>query len=246
MNSLFWSTQSLSLLSTLLNRDYMKIVILAAGKGSRLKNTGLPKTLTQLSDGKSILQHQVEALEQYFSRHEIMIVVGYHKELIMDALDDLLFIYSPRFAEENTSKSLLRAIKKCHEDLIWINGDLLFHPSVIGQLIAQKRTSMVVTKKAVGEEEVKYTTNPEGKITAVAKTVIAGEGEALGINLFTADSLPLLQKHLEECLDNDYFEKAIEKCIEEGLDVWSCPVENSYCTEIDFPSDLILSHSKAN
>lgn len=221
----------------------MKIVILAAGKGSRLNNNGLPKPLTQLSDGKSILQHQVEALEQYFSRHEIMVVVGYHKELIMEALDDLLFIYSPGFAEENTSKSLLRAIKKCHEDFLWINGDLLFHPSVIGKLIAQKRTSMVVTKRAVGEEEVKYTTTSNGRITAVAKTVVAGEGEAVGINLFTSDSLPLLQKHLEGCLDNDYFEKAVEKCIGDGLEVWSCPVESSLCTEIDFPSDLNHANS---
>jgi choline kinase len=203
----------------------------------------LPKPLTLLSDGKSILQHQIDALEQYFSRHEIMVVVGYHKELIIEAIDDLLFVYSPGFAKENTSKSLLRAIKKCDDDFLWINGDLLFHPSIIGKLIAQNRTSMVVTKRPVGEEEVKYTTTSDGKITAVSKTVVAGEGEAVGINFFTAESLPLLQKHLEDCLDNDYYEKAIEKCIEAGLDVWSCPVENSLCTEIDFPSDLEHANS---
>ncbi|MBA3239444.1 MAG: phosphocholine cytidylyltransferase family protein [Parachlamydiaceae bacterium] len=216
----------------------MKIVILAAGKGSRLSKSILPKPLTLLSDGKSILQHQIEALEQYFSRHDIMVVVGYHKELIIEANDDLLFVYAPGYAKENTSKSLLRAIKKCEDDFLWINGDLLFHPSIIGKLIAQKRTTMVVTKRPVGEEEVKYTTTSEGRITAVSKTIVAGEGEAIGINFFTAESLPLLQETLEACQDSDYFEKAIEMCISEGLKVWSCPVENSLCTEIDFPSDL--------
>lgn len=224
----------------------MKIVILAAGKGSRLSNPSLPKPLTLLSDGKSILQHQIEALEHYFSRHEIMVVVGYHKELIMDAFDDLLFIYSPRFSVENTSKSLLRAIKKFHEDFLWINGDLLFHPSIIEKLIAQRRSSMVVTKRPVGEEEVKYKTIADGRITAVSKTVISGEGEAVGMNFFTADCLPLLQKNLEECLDSDYFEKAVEQCIESGLAVWSCPVDNSLCTEIDFPSDLDHANTLLN
>ncbi len=216
----------------------MKIVILAAGKGSRLGENDLPKPLTPLLDGKSILQHQIENLEMYFSRQDILIVVGYHKELIMEAFNDLLFIYSPRYAKENTSKSLLRAVKKIREDLLWINGDVVFHPSILEKLLALKSSAMVVTTGTVGEEEVKYSTDSAGKITAVSKTITGGEGEAVGINFLRASDLPLFEKHLEGCIDNDYFEKALESCIAEGLDLKACPVGPNLCTEIDFPSDL--------
>lgn len=216
----------------------VKIVILAAGKGSRLGGKNLPKPLTCLTDGKSILQHQIDSIERYLPRKDIILVVGYHKEILMEAFDDLLYVYSPRFAVENTSKSLLRAIKKINEDMIWINGDVLFHPLILEKLIANQKDQMVVTVGRVGEEEVKFTSDANGKITAVSKTVLKGQGEAIGINLITAKNLPLFQKHLEACQDNDYFEKALEYCIKDGLDIWTCPTDSSLCTEIDFPEDL--------
>lgn len=210
--------------------------------GSRLGNKDLPKPLTCLADGKSILRHQIEALERYFSRDDILLTVGYRKEAIMDEFDDLLFVYNPKFAIENTSKSLLRAARKIDETMIWINGDVLFHPIVIKKLIDDPESRMVVTVGNVNEEEVKYTCDPNGKITAVSKTVVGGQGEAVGINSITRENLPLFIKHLEACHDNDYFEKAIEYCIEDGLDMRICPVENSLCTEIDFPEDLVRAN----
>ncbi len=216
----------------------MKIVILAAGKGSRLGETDLPKPLTLLSDNKSILRHQIENLEHFFSPKDILVVVGYHKELIMDAFDDLLFIYSPHYGRENTSKSLLRAVRKIHEDLLWLNGDVIFHPSVLEKLIALNESCMVVTKAKVGEEEVKYITDSEGKIKAVSKTIPNGEGEAVGINYLSSVDLTLFQKHLEKCNDNDYFEKALENCIIDGLELKACPIDANLCMEIDFPKDL--------
>lgn len=218
--------------------NLVKIVILAAGKGSRLGGKDLPKPLTCLSDGKSILQHQIDSIERYFHRKDIILVVGYHKEAIMEAFDDLLFVYSPHFAVENTAKSLLRAVKKIDEDLIWINGDVLFHPSILAQLIANRIDQMVVTTDKTGEEEVKYLSDANGKITAVSKTVLNAEGEAIGINLITRKNLALFQQHLEACQDTAYFEKALEYCIKDGLDIRACPIDSSLCTEIDFPEDL--------
>ena len=42
----------------------MKVIILAAGIGSRLGGYQ-PKTLTPLKDGKTILTHQIEGLIHY-------------------------------------------------------------------------------------------------------------------------------------------------------------------------------------
>jgi len=78
----------------------MKAVILAAGIGSRLKSD-LPKSLTKLPDGKTILARQVDILKES-KAEEIIIVVGYRKEEIIKRFPALTFVYNPDFKTTNT------------------------------------------------------------------------------------------------------------------------------------------------
>lgn len=220
----------------------MKVVILAAGKGSRLGQSG-PKPLTQLINGKSILEHQLELLKKHVSLDNVLVVVGYKKEKIMEQFPDLGYVFNPKFASTNTSKSLLAALKKCSEDTLWLNGDVVFHPSVLDKLLSNPRTSMVVNVGPVGEEEVKYRQDAKGKILEVSKHVKDPQGEALGINFCSAADLSQMRKGMERCEDGDYFERGIEYCIAGGMAVWSVPVEHDLCTEVDFPEDLIRANT---
>ena len=52
----------------------MKIIILAAGIGSRLGNP-FPKPLTPLKDGKSIMQRQIDNITTYFDVNDITCTV---------------------------------------------------------------------------------------------------------------------------------------------------------------------------
>lgn len=218
----------------------MKAIILAAGQGSRLSLPAdhLPKPLTQLANGLSILELQLKTLAKEISLHDLLIVVGYHKEEIMDRFPDLLYVYNPDYAAENTAKSLLRALHKCQDDVLWLNGDVVFHPSALKAVLAARRTSMLVNEGPVGEEEVKYRCDKQGKILEVSKQVAAPQGEALGINFCASKDLVHLKTNLAKCASQDYFEKGIELCIEEGIEVWRVPIASHLCTEIDFPEDL--------
>jgi choline kinase len=216
----------------------MKIVILAAGKGSRLGVKDIPKPLTPLSNGMPILQYQINQLEKHFSLHDLYIVVGYHKELIMEAFPQACYVYNSNFAQENTSKSLLRALQKIDDDVLWLNGDVVFHPLVLQKISGSKKNTMLVNQGTVGEEEVAYSTDGSGRILAVAKKLAHAEGEALGINFFNRDSLEILRRKLELCGNNDYFEKGVEMVIDDGIEVRALPVGKNECTEIDFPEDL--------
>lgn len=216
----------------------MKAVILAAGKGTRLGQGFGPKPLTLLSNGKSILQLQIEQLTKYFSFDDILIVVGYQKEPIMALFPQAQFLYNHEYAHENTSKSLLKALKKIDDDVLWLNGDIVFHPSVLKDVMASDRSIMTVNKAVVGEEEVKYRTDGNGKIVEVSKEVINPEGEALGINVFKKNDLPLFKKCLEICGSSDYFEKGIECSIGKGVSVGVVAVDNDKCVEIDFIEDV--------
>lgn len=216
----------------------MKVVILAAGRGKRFRALHLPKPLTCLSNGQSILQTQLHTISKFLSLDDVLIVVGYHKEKIMEQFPDLLYVYSPNFAQENTSKSLLRALRKIDDDVLWMNGDVVFHPSVLEAIINFRKTSMIVNVAQVGDEEVRYRTDANGKILEVSKTVSQPQGEALGINFFSRQDLPILKQNLDKCADNDYFERGIELSIADGVDVWSIPVKFHLCAEVDFPEDL--------
>lgn len=218
----------------------MNVVILAAGTGSRLGQSAdhLPKPLTELENGQSILDLQIKALSQHVPLKDIIIVVGYHREEIVSRFPECFYVYNPDYASENTSKSLLRALKKCTQDVLWLNGDVVFHPSVLDTLLSIGRTSMVVNVGPVGDEEVKYRSDKQGLIVEVSKQVKNPLGEALGINFFLFEDLPLFKAKLEKCEPQDYFEKGIEMCIEEGVSVWSVPVASHLCTEVDFPEDL--------
>jgi len=216
----------------------MKVIILVAGVGSRLSHSDQPKCLAKLVNGQSILAFQLENLARYLPPKDVILVVGYQKERIQEQFADLAFVENPRFAEENTAKSLERALKGIEEDVLWLNGDVVFHHTILESVLAHRQTVMVVNRAAVGEEEVKYRADGQGNILEVSKEVTNSQGEALGINFFTKEDLVALKKNLKLCEDHDYFEKAIERCIQEGLQISCVTAPFSQCTEVDFPEDL--------
>ena len=220
----------------------MKIVILAAGIGSRLGNP-LPKPLTILNSGKSIMQQQVDNLSAYFDTDDINVVVGFKKELIMENFPNLTFIYNPNFDTTNTSKSLVRALRKYKStSVLWLNGDVVFDSEILSRLkpLIEKNQSFVcVNNSAVGEEEVKYNLDADSFIREISKKVKDAKGEAVGINFISSNDIKLFISRLEECADNDYFERGLELAIEKDkIKVLPVNISDHRCIEVDFREDL--------
>lgn len=219
------------------------IVILAAGVGSRLGKPH-PKPLTPLKSGETILNRALRILTSRFSRHSVHVVVGFKKEMIMEELPDVGFIYNQAYGDTNTSKSLLKALTILSPDgALWLNGDVVFDEAVIDGLLphlAMDRSFVCVNTEKVGEEEVKYTLDGDGYIEQLSKTV--GEealGEAVGINYISADDRLVLMKRLAECDDGDYFERGIELAIEhDGLRIEALDISAHPVIEVDFAEDL--------
>ena len=219
----------------------MKIVILAAGIGSRLGNP-FPKPLTPLNNGKSIMGMQIENLSQHFGIDDISVVVGFKKDLIMERFPDLTYIYNAFFDRTNTSKSLLKALKKNKDTgVLWLNGDVVFDEKLLSVLhphIENKQSFVAVNTSKVADEEVKYTLK-DNYINELSKGVKNGLGEAVGINFIAAQDMPSFIKHLEACDANDYFERGMEMAIaNDGLRVVAVDISEYNCMEVDFKEDL--------
>lgn len=220
----------------------MKIVILAAGIGSRLGNP-LPKPLTVLKSGKTIMQQQVDNLTSFFSIDSINFVVGFKKDLIMESFPDVSYIYNPNFDTTNTSKSLLKALKKFKDDsVLWLNGDVVFDADIFKRLVSliEKDQSFVcVNNSEVGDEEVKYNLDSNGFINQISKVINDGKGEAVGINFISSVDIESFITRLEECNDNDYFERGLELAIEkDSLEILPIDISDYRCLEVDFKEDL--------
>jgi len=219
----------------------MKIIILAAGIGSRLGNP-FPKPLTKLKNHKSIMQMMTENISFSYSLDLVNLVVGFKKDLIMESFPNLTYIYNQYFDQTNTAKSLLKAIKKNKDhSILWMNGDIVFDKNILIKLkeyIDKDVSFVAVNTSKVAEEEVKYTLK-DNYIDELSKTVENGLGEAVGINFISSKYIDSFIKRLEECDDNDYFERALEVSIEkDGFKIKPVDISEFNCIEIDFEEDL--------
>jgi len=230
----------------------MKIIILAAGLGSRLrKGEGdIPKPLTVLRTGETIMQVQVKSLKAHFDVNDIMLVVGYKMNLIMECFPSLLYVYNEDFSSSNTSKSLLRALRKVkNEGTLWLNGDVVFDDNLLGMIkpcIEKDQSFVSVNNAKVSDEEIKYTLDSEGHIEKLSKTVIHGLGEAVGINYISSKDLEAFKMALDECDEKDYFERGLEILINRGHKIVPVDISKSFCMEIDFQEDLNAVNEKLN
>lgn len=211
--------------------------------GTRLGKP-FPKPLTPLVDGRTIMQQQVENIQGVFGESSrISIVVGFKMEMIMESFPRSIFIYNEEYDRTNTSKSLMRALASSFDGgVLWLNGDVVFDAKVLQRLkplIDQDQSFVSVNTAAVGEEEVKYTVDVDGKIKELSKTVKNALGEAVGINFISSKDKKALLEQLIACEESDYFERGIELAIERnGLKVLPVDISDLFAVEVDFQEDL--------
>ena len=115
----------------------MKAIILAAGRGRRMKKLGdqLPKSLVELR-GKPLLEYQLTALRQA-GITEIALVTGYRNELFMAY--NLVEFHNTRWADTNMVTSLCCAKGWLQaESCIVSYSDIFYEVSAVKSLVENK------------------------------------------------------------------------------------------------------------
>lgn len=110
----------------------MKIIILSAGKGTRMGDltTDTPKPLLTYN-GDTLLEHKFKALPQ--NTTEIILVIGYHGEKIKQHCKDSYNGIPIRYVEQKEMKGTAHALWECREFLdgpfMVLMGDDLYSAS---------------------------------------------------------------------------------------------------------------------
>jgi choline kinase len=121
----------------------MKAIILAAGRGSRMKNLTdeRPKCLVELR-GKALLDWQLDALRAA-GVNEIAIVTGYKRELLVNR--GLVEFHNARWAETNMVSSLACAEDWLQEEPCIVSYSDIFYSPMAVQSLMTCEASLAVT-----------------------------------------------------------------------------------------------------
>ena len=118
----------------------MNIVFLAAGKSSRIfKEVGKPKCLLKINNN-SIIVNLIKNLKGLKIK-TINIVVGFKSNLIKKELRKIKkinFIYNRYYNSREMLYSLILALKKIDDDIIFSYTDIIYDKSLIKKLITKK------------------------------------------------------------------------------------------------------------
>lgn len=232
----------------------MRAVILAAGVGRRLRPETIqtPKCLIEIG-GKSIISHQLEALEGEGIK-SVVVVVGYKAEQIMKHVVtnfpgiDFIFIYNSKYRNTGAAYSLWLARNNLSDDFIYLNADALFHQKILSDIISSEKVNLLAVEKNKNEddEEVKVIIDGKGLIKQIGKKLDAEKsiGEFTGIVKLSKESLKKIILSLDLFVKqnevNKYFVDAIDHSIKKhNLNIYTYANCSLPSIEIDFPGDRI-------
>ncbi|MDC0402612.1 NTP transferase domain-containing protein [Candidatus Pelagibacter sp.] len=116
----------------------MQLIILSAGKGSRLpvKFRKRPKCLVELNY-KPLLQYN----ENFFKRFKNKIIVAGYKQKYLDKFtknNGFLKIINKEYSSTNMVYSLFLTKKKINQDVVIIYGDIIFNQNIFNMLKPKK------------------------------------------------------------------------------------------------------------
>jgi L-glutamine-phosphate cytidylyltransferase len=127
----------------------MKAVILAGGPGTRLlpETEYVPKCMLMV-DGKTILEHQLDALEECGIK-EIIIITGHKGEMIEDLVGKRAkYVKNEEYKTTAAAYGLWLARNELMGDgFIYLNGDLVFHPNMLRKLLDSEKDGIISCSK---------------------------------------------------------------------------------------------------
>lgn len=110
----------------------MKVIIIAAGDSSRLKDLAeeKPKGLLEIN-GKTILARQIELFKKK-NIHDITIITGPHKYF---GISNLSYINDKNYGSHDVLGSLMAAKDKINGKVITSYSDIIFEEKILNQLL---------------------------------------------------------------------------------------------------------------
>jgi choline kinase len=241
------------------------VVILAAGRGSRLGRYGdhTPKWLLDIG-GRTISDLHLEAVERAGDRGavaSVRVVVGHAAESVAAALaarpGEVHVVGNPEYAELNNWWSLLLALRELPEDgpVAVLNADLVAPPAHLAAFLEAAAAGdadgllCVDLARRLTDESMKVARGADGALRHIGKVGVPdAEGEYIGLLMARGPVLRALRETLEGFVGRpdaaqEWYEGAVGRTAAAGRrwEVW--PLPGGDWVEIDDADDLDIAVS---
>lgn len=193
-----------------IERGFMKAIILAAGKGSRMKHMteSLPKCLAIHFGGKTLLQTQLDALKKC-GISDIVVVRGYEGTKIN--FPKIRYVWNREYETNNILGSLMSAPEELEGDVLVSYSDIWYEESVVKKLMRSDKDIAIGVdidwkdyyegrKEHPIEEAENVIFDSDNRVIKIGKIGAAGvevHGEFIGMMKLTARGCTLLKEHYQ-------------------------------------------------
>ncbi len=229
-----------------------QVIILAAGKGTRLRplTKKIPKTLVKVKN-KELIKIILNSLDKKFIS-EVLIVVGYKFEKIKKVVGQkykgikVKYLYNPLFFKTNSTYSMWLASPLIKNNIIIINADTIFDKKILNFLIKSKYENALSVddniKLPLPAEAMKVTLKNK-KIIDVSKKIKKEKthGDAIGLYKFNKNGVKHLKKKLDKLViinnTKNLFTLAVKNMLK-TVNIYSVSTMKKKWIEIDDLKDL--------
>jgi HAD superfamily hydrolase (TIGR01450 family) len=214
-------------------------------------------------DGKSILQHQLEAYAEA-GVEEVFVIVGYKADILRricqhaakELAIDVDVIENENYPDTENMYSLSLASDILQgEEFLLSNGDVVYDKDIISKLVSHSSDHSYIASDAGAHSTEAMKVRVEGNlVTEISKSIDESEADAVSIDLyrfssgFSADLFPeIMRKLANKNTSPGWTEIAINELLSQGdLDVRPLYINGSKWVEIDNITDLLEADLKFN
>lgn len=234
-------------------RQNVKVVILVAGVGSRLRphTDDRPKCLVEVG-GEAMLGRLLRQAA-LAGCSEAVLVTGHMDHVIDEWLSQkplplpVATVFNPEYETLGNGHSLLVAREAvAGVPFIKLDGDLVMGDGMLERLLATPWTSAILLDRSVelADEEMKAQTD-EGRVVAMGKWLDPRQasGESIGAELIGAEDGERLFAALRRVIHEEgqggaYYEDVYHALVQAGWELGAVDTGGLPWTEIDTPEDL--------
>lgn len=235
------------------SREAPAALILAAGRGSRLKDftRDRPKCLLEIGN-RTIIEHQIRALN-LSGVSQIQVITGYRDDLVVEiCADRVTYAHNADYDTTNSFDSFGRAtITPPPGGLLVLNSDVIFHPGLIRRLIGDPGENVLLAdfRSSLADEEMKIAVDADNRILAISKSMDPAQAQAENLGVLRLG--PEAANRMLELSRRDGRPGANIAWVPDGIHYLrhefvfrALSVTGLPWTEIDFPEDLMRARNE--
>lgn len=229
----------------------MKVLLMAAGKGTRISRyiEGKPKCTVDIG-GVSLIEYTIRELQKH-GVDEIAMVLGYHGDEIQKLLENynIKYYYNYFYDVTNSIASIWFAKDFIDDDIIFMNADVYLDEKLICKVFEEKKSPVLFSDSSRKEQADYKFYYEDGQLIKFGKELEGSDisGEYVGIAKISKEFISEFKERLNELIQSGkhhmWWEDVLYSYVGEK-EIFVNDINGMFWDEVDFIDEYerVLRH----